>query len=185
MVIVDPDTFEETNLNRQVLATCDTLGRFKADVAAKTVESVNPAVKVFPYCLKLDNENAPKILDGIDVIADALDNIPSRLMLQEAAAKLNIPMVHGAVAGFEGQVMTVYPGDESLTAIYDGPSANDNKAKTGGAESILGVVSLTPAFVGALQVMEILKILLGRGRIFQKKMLYAQLETGEFQELKL
>jgi molybdopterin-synthase adenylyltransferase len=181
--IADPEKFDETNLNRQALALANTINMHKVETARQMVESINPAVELTAYPVAINKDNAGEILKGVAVIADALDNIPDRLLLQEQAAKLKIPLVHAAVAGFEGQIATIYPDDFTLNPIYGKPGAKDLKSDS--AESVLGVPALTPAFIGSLQVMEILKILLNRGNTFRKQMLYADLETGDFHQLSL
>jgi molybdopterin-synthase adenylyltransferase len=182
LVIVDPDKFDETNLNRQLFAFDHTINIDKVEAAEKILASVNPAVEVSAVAEKFTVENSDVLLAGVNVIADALDNISDRLFLQSQAAKLKIPLVYGTVAGFDGQVMTIYPGDMGLQLIYDGSGA---ETSTVNAESILGVPAVTPSIIGALQVMEILKILLKRGHVFQKRMMYAELESGKFMELNI
>jgi molybdopterin-synthase adenylyltransferase len=182
LVIVDPDKFDETNLNRQLFAFDHTVNIPKVEAAGKNLASVNPAVEVIAVADKFTTQNASFLLTGVDVIADALDNIPDRLLLQAQAEKLNIPLVYGTVAGFDGQVMTIYPGDKGLRAIYGGAGT---ESSTPNAESTLGVPSVTPALIGSLQVMEILKVLLNRGHVFHQKMIYAELESGKFMELNM
>jgi molybdopterin-synthase adenylyltransferase len=182
LVIVDPDNFDETNLSRQAFAFDYTLNSPKVEAAVKILASVNPAVDALPVAEKLTANNSPDLLAGVDVIADALDNIPDRLLLQAQAEKFNIPLVHGTVAGFDGQVMTVYPGDRTLDRMYGGGGIAPQSVT---AESILGVPAVTPAIIGSLQVMEILKILLNRGHVFKQQMMYAELESGKFMELNI
>jgi molybdopterin/thiamine biosynthesis adenylyltransferase len=182
LVIVDPDGFDETNLNRQALAFDHTLDIPKAKAAAKVLASVNPAVEVIAVVDRFSAQNSPRLLAGVDVIADALDNIPDRLVLQEQAAQLNIPLVYGTVAGFDGQVMTIYPGEIGLRAVYGAAGTEDS---TSNAESTLGVPAVTPALIGSLQVMEIIKILLNRSHVCHRKMMYAELESGKFMELNM
>jgi molybdopterin/thiamine biosynthesis adenylyltransferase len=153
----------------------------KAEAAKKELESVNPSVEVIAVVDAFTHQNAPDLFAGADVIADALDNMPNRLLLQAEAEKCNIPLVHGTVAGFDGQVMTVCPGDRSLDMIYGGGSESSGA----GAESLLGVPAVTPSIIGSLQVMEILKILLNRGQLLQKRMIYAELESGKFIKLNM
>ena len=104
-------------------------------------------------------------MKGHDVIIDALDSIETRFILQETAEKLRIPLVHGAIAGWYGQVTTIFPGDNTLDKIY---SKKDMK----GAEQELGNPSFTPALVASIQVSEALKILIGRGELLRKKILF-------------
>jgi tRNA A37 threonylcarbamoyladenosine dehydratase len=94
LVVVDCDRFDETNLNRQALCSRETLQKSKAVAAAETVASVNPGVRVVPHQSRIIASNADSLLAGADVIVDALDNAPDRLVLQEAARRLGVPLVH-------------------------------------------------------------------------------------------
>jgi len=180
MVVVDEDVFDETNLNRQALCTIKSLGNPKASEAVSAVAAVNPGVKVIPCQTKLTSSNVEKMLAGSDVIVDALDNVPDRLLLQEAAKNLGMPLVHGALAGFEGWVMTILPGDPGLRDIYGAQEESKNNAES--PEAVLGVPSVTPSLIAAMQVMEVFKILLKRGSIIRNRMLHVDLERGCFNE---
>lgn len=179
MIVVDLDVFEETNLNRQALCTIKNLGKLKSDEAVSAVAAVNPGVKVIPYEIKLISSNVEKMLAGSDVIVDALDNVPDRLLLQDAAHKLGIPMVHGALAGFEGWVMTIFPGDSGLKNIYGTQEESNN---TESPQALLGAPGVTASLIAAMQVMEVIKILLKRGNIIRNRMLHIDLERGSFNE---
>jgi molybdopterin/thiamine biosynthesis adenylyltransferase len=122
LTLVDGDTFFDHNLNRQLLSSEAVLGVSKARVAAERVRQINAAIEVSAHPVYADRENLDGLLAGVDVVMDALDRLPIRMILQDAAAQLNIPMVHGAIAGTMGQVMTILPGDPGLKALYgDGP----------------------------------------------------------------
>jgi molybdopterin/thiamine biosynthesis adenylyltransferase len=177
LVVVDRDAFDETNLNRQALSSKDSLGKPKVQSAVKALENINPAVNVTGYQVKLDESNARAILAGSQVIVDALDNVTDRLLLEKTAKDLKIPMVHGALAGFQGQVMTIFPEDEGLSRIY-GNGATSLEARER-PEAVLGVPALTASFIANLEAMEVLKILLNRGRLFRNMMLFVDLEEGE------
>jgi molybdopterin/thiamine biosynthesis adenylyltransferase len=177
LVAVDYDVFDETNLNRQALSSMETLGKSKPEAAAVTVSSINPGVKVIPCQVKLDSSNASEILAGSDVAVDALDNVQDRFLLERTAKKLGIPLVHGALAGFEGQVMTIFPDDPGLKHLYRNAGAGGDKSKR--PESILGVPTLTPSLIATLEAMEVLKIILKREKIFRNAMVHVDLETGQ------
>ncbi len=180
LLLVDLDVFEETNLNRQALCTIKSLGNPKASEAVSAVAAANPGVKVIPYQTKLTSSNVEKMLAGSDVIVDALDNVPDRLILQDAAQKLGIPLVHGALAGFEGWVMTIFPGDPGLKDIYGTQEESKNNAES--PQALLGAPGVTPSVIAAMQVMEVIKILLKRGNIIRNRMLHIDLERGSFNE---
>jgi len=176
--VIDGDVFDETNLNRQALSTVPGLGKAKALEAARLVGEANPAVEVMPVPVRLDAENAETLLAGADLVLDALDAIPVRLLLEKTARKMGIPLVHGALAGFTGQVMTIYPEDPGLTALYGNGAAGPAPAER--PEAILGVPAPTAAAVAVLQAMEAIKVLLGRGETLRNRILYLDLEAAQF-----
>jgi molybdopterin/thiamine biosynthesis adenylyltransferase len=177
LIVVDSDSFDETNLNRQALCSNLSLGKSKAEEAAEMVHSINPGVKVTPYPVRIDSTNAEKMLAGSDVVVDALDNAPDRLILEREAKRVGIPLVHGALAGFGGQLMTVFPEDTGLKLLYrdEGMKRVDPKSP----EAILGVPTVTPSIIGAFEAMEVLKIILKRGTVFRNTMVYVDLDIGE------
>ncbi len=181
MVVADDQRFDESNLNRQVFARTDTIGMPKVAAAAAMIAGINPAVAVDTHQCRVTEANADDFLSGVRVAVDAADNIGDRLLLQAACGRNNIPLVHGALAGFEGQVMTIFPGDPGLRMIYDEDSPS---ADAPAAEATLGVPAMAPALIGTLQAMEVVKILLHRDRTFQNRMLYAEIESGRFSEFK-
>jgi molybdopterin/thiamine biosynthesis adenylyltransferase len=180
LVVVDFDVFDETNHNRQALCSKKSLGKHKPEVAVDVVHSINPGVDVIPYQVRLDSSNAPEVLFGSDVVVDALDNIPDRFVLERTTKKLGVPLVHGALAGFEGWMMTIFPDDPGLKRIYRSEEAKEKDAKA--PEAILGVPSLTPCIIATLQAMEVLKIILKRGKIFRNIMAHVDLERGQLNE---
>jgi molybdopterin/thiamine biosynthesis adenylyltransferase len=183
LVLIDPDCFDETNLNRQALSGGQTLGKPKVQVAAAAVADINPAVRIIPHQKAFTRDEAHALLQGIDVILDGLDNIIDRIALQEAAYDLKIPFIHGAVAGFEGQVMTVLPGDTGLKRIYGDPATHDTKRDT--PEALLGTPAPAPALIAALQVMEALNVLLDRGKIHRETLTHVDLETFRIERFTL
>jgi len=177
--VIDGEVFSEDNLNRQLLCRERDLGRRKALVAAERVAAVNSAVELIAREEFLDRKNAPRLLAGSSVVVDALDRIYARVALERAAGRLKIPLVHGAIGGFLGEVTSLFPGEAGLESVYGkkpGPSAR-------GVESILGTPSPTPAVVASLQAVEVVKILLGKGTPFRGRLLYLELENGVFSEI--
>lgn len=175
---VDGDVFEESNLNRQILSDVPSLGQPKAVKAKERMALVNPFVQVEPFVQRLDSENAIDILKGHALIMDALDNIESRFVLQEAAEQLNIPLIHGAIAGWYGQVSTIFPGDKTLNWLYP-----DRQAK--GLEKELGNPSFTPALVASIQVSEAIKVIIGRGELLRRKILFINTLEQEYETIDL
>jgi len=177
LVAVDSDRFDETNLNRQALSSVPDLGRPKCEVAVRVLREVNPGVEVRAHAVQMDDTNAREILAGSNVIVDALDNVPDRFSIQAAARSLKIPLVHGAVAGFEGQLMTIFPEDTGFSLLYG--TGHEERHPEKSPEALLGVPAVTPSFVATLQVMEVVKILLNRGTPLRNLMVHVDLEAGE------
>lgn len=176
--VVDGDVFDETNLNRQLLSSSMNLGRPKTLAAQQRVMAVNPLVEVEAFQTLLIAENAVPLLDGCDVAVDALDNIPSRLVLQQAARSAGIPLVHGAVAGWIGQVCVVQPGQELLNSLY--PASTD----TQGEEQETGTLSFTAALTASWQAAETVKLLLGKPGL-DGEILELDLLNSSFVKIKL
>ncbi|MDW7773189.1 MAG: HesA/MoeB/ThiF family protein [Desulfobulbaceae bacterium] len=179
IVAVDPDVFEEHNLNRQLLATIDQLGRKKADAAAQRVAAVNPAVTVRPVPEAFGEHNGPELLQGADAAVDALDSIPVRLLLAEVCTACGIPLVHGAIAGWYGQVATQFPGEQTLQQLYP------RNRKLPGIEAIQGNPSFTPAVIASLEAAEVVKILLQTGELIRNRCLAIDLYHMEVKEFPL
>jgi molybdopterin/thiamine biosynthesis adenylyltransferase len=178
LLVVDHDVFDETNLNRQALSDTRSIGTAKSQKAADQVASINPAVDVHSLKVQIDHDKALEIFDGVDVVVDALDNIPDRFVIEKAAKTLGVPFIHGAIAGFDGQVMTIFPEDQGLASLYgNGDVKKDDPARPG---AVLGVPAITPSLVATLQVMEVIKILLDRGNPFRNKLVHVDLESGQF-----
>ena len=182
LAVVDYDSFDETNLNRQALSSVDVIGKLKADIAKEAVKKINPAVNVTSFNSRLDASNVEKISTGSDVIIDALDNISDRFLLEEFAKKLEIPLVHGAVAGFEGQIMTIFPDDAGMENIYGKKTKEIPPEKS--PVSILGVPAVTPAIIASYQVIEAVKIILKKGDQLRNMLGYMDLAKFESRKLK-
>lgn len=181
LVVVDGDAFVENNLNRQLGCTVATLGRPKAEVMAERVRDVNPATRVTARVAWLGAENATALLAGAQVVVDALDSLPARLLLQAACAEQQVPLVHGAIAGYTGQVMTILPGDQGLAALY---GARD-RLPAHGIEAVTGNPAATPMLVAAWQTHEVVKLLTGRGTPIRNRLLVLDAEFGEVTEIRL
>jgi molybdopterin/thiamine biosynthesis adenylyltransferase len=183
LVVMDHDVFDETNLNRQAVSSTAALGRTKCEEAGRLLQQINPAVLLTAHVKKLEAAAAVTDLQGCHVAVDALDNIADRYCLEKAAKTLNIPMVHGAVGGFAGQVMTIFPEDTGLESLYgkDPDSLNDANR----TEAFMGVPGVTPWLVAGYQAMEVVKILLGKGDVLKNCLLFIDLESGQSDRLHL
>lgn len=175
---VDADVFDETNLNRQILSDTTLLGYRKAKAAYDRMKKVNPEIKLSPVNKRLDEGNGIDIIKGHDVVVDALDNPLIKKLLANLCSRENIPMVHGAIGGWYGQISTIFPGDKTINTLYKG----DN---TFGVEKQLGNPPFTPALIGSLQAAEVIKLLINRGDLLRNKILYVDLLTMDFDLIEL
>jgi len=180
LILIDGDVFEEHNLNRQLLSGEAKLGTHKVEAARQRVAEINGAVEVTGHAVTLDRENLPRLLAGADVVVDALDRLPTRLVLQDGAQALGIPMVHGSIAGFLGQVMTIFPGDPGLRGLY-----GDGELPEQGLEAQLGTPAATPMAVAAWEAQEVVKIITGRGELLRHRLLVLDMESGASDVLRL
>ena len=181
LILIDGDAFEEHNLNRQLLSTEAGLGQDKVRAARERVAEVNGAVEVIYHAVVLTRENLPRLLEGADVVVDGLDRLPARLILQEGAQALGIPMVHGSIAGFLGQVMTIFPEDPGLRGLYGDPGDLPEQ----GLEAQLGTPAATPMAVASWEAQEVVKMLLNRGELLRHKLLVMDMESGTVEVVQL
>jgi molybdopterin/thiamine biosynthesis adenylyltransferase len=177
LVLADPDVFEEHNLNRQLFSSPARLGRAKVEAARERVAEVNPAVTVVAHRAAFSRENGQSLLSGCSAVVDGLDNIHTRRVLAAISRDLSLPFVHGAIAGWYGQVAVQMPGEDISPLL--GPISAEGK----GLEANLGNPAFTPAAIASLQVAEVAKILLGRGSL-SGRVLFANLLDMEFEVLR-
>ena len=162
ITIVDKDIIEQTNLNRQILHYDRDIGRRKTDSAEEKLRAINPDITIHAIETTIDESNASQIIGDADGIVDAMDNYPTRYLLNDIALKKNIPLFHGAISGFHGQVTTIIPGKTAcLRCIV--PSAPPKE--------VFPVVGATPGVIGTMQVNEVLKYILGRGTLLTNRLL--------------
>lgn len=176
LTLIDGDTFETSNLNRQLLSTENLIGVPKAEAAKKRVNAVNSEVMVTHLVEYLDEVSLRDRIKDADVVMDCLDSIDTRFKLQDVAKDASIPIVSGAIAGVTGQVTTIFPGDKGYELIYGKKSREQSK----GVETRTGNMAYCALFVAALQSSECIKILLKRGDLLQNKLLIAELWTNIF-----
>jgi molybdopterin/thiamine biosynthesis adenylyltransferase/rhodanese-related sulfurtransferase len=158
--IVDNDTVDVSNLQRQVIHTTDRVGVLKVDSAEETIKALNPDVNVVKYPVRLDAENIMDILIGYDIVVDGLDNFPTRYLLNDASVRLRIPIVSAAILGFEGQLSVFKPYDgPCYRCLFPTPPPAD-MAPSCGANGVLGVL---PGTMGLLQATEVIKLILDVG----------------------
>jgi len=174
--IIDMDVVDESNLQRQILHNMDRVGDRKVDSAKKTLTALNPDVDVVTYDVRLGADNVLDIFAGYDVIVDGTDNFPTRYLVNDASLKLDIPVVHGSIFRFEGQVSVYLP--------HDGPCYRCQVPEPPPAElapscAEAGVLGVLPGIVGSIQAMEAIKLLLGLGEPLAGRLLaYDALEES-------
>lgn len=172
--IIDGDSFSKTNLNRQIYCTKDTLGVKKALVGSEKIQNIGIVCTVNAICTNITMINYYDHLAGMDIIIDCVDNVETRLVLQEACNKLMIPIVHGAINGLCGHVTTVMPNTNMLGEIY----------KTG-MRKTEETISFSPCLIASLQVSECIKMLTNNANNLVNKLLIVDLETNEFNIMSL
>ena len=179
--IVDADVVDASNLQRQVIHSTIRLGEPKADSARRTIESLNPGVDVVPFEERLDADSVDRILRaGWDVVVDGADNFPTRYLLSDAAVWHGLPLVHGSIYRFEGQVTVLSPGEgPCYRCLFPAPPPPELAPSC--AEG--GVLGVLPAVIGSLQAAETLKLLLGLGDTLVGRLLLYDALAASFAEV--
>ena len=174
--IVDHDRVELSNLNRQVLHWEEDLQKEKVLSAQDKLRKLNRHVDVETMNKTITEENIQDLLKGCHAIVDAMDNLPTRYILNKAALDKGIPFFHGAVRAFEGRMMTVAPGDSAcLRCLYHGPVAQEK----------FPVIGVAPAVVGCIQATEVIKYLVGMGELLLNRLLIYDGLSMKFTEFKV
>ena len=158
--VIDMDVVDASNIQRQILHNMDRVGMRKVDSAKQTLSALNPDLKVLTYDVRLGADNILDIIDGYDVIVDGTDNFPTRYLVNDAALLKRIPVVHGSIFRFEGQVtiFNPYVGPCYRCMIPEPPPA---ELAPSCAEA--GVLGVLPGIIGSIQALEALKLILGLG----------------------
>ncbi len=175
--IADHDQVELSNLNRQILHWNEDIGKDKIDSAETKLHRLNPDIMIETISDTISENNVMRMLDGCDVIVDAMDNLPTRYLLNRAAIEKDIPFIHGAVSGFEGRAMTIVPGKSScLRCLYHGAIPPPEK---------FPVIGVTPALIGCIQATEAIKYIAGMGDLLTNRLLIYDGLSLEFKEFKV
>jgi adenylyltransferase/sulfurtransferase len=186
--IVDDDEVTLSNLQRQILYTTEAVGMAKTASAGKTLEALNPGIKVIPHAVRLTPENADAIIKGYDLVADGCDNFETRLAVSDACTKARKPLVSAAILRFDGQLSTFKPHVKDANGkplpcyrclVPEAPPAEGlNCADVGVLGAIAGVM-------GTLQGVEVVKELLGMGTSLAGRVLIYDGLTADFRTVKL
>ncbi len=160
--LIDHDHVALSNLNRQILHWEEDVGRKKVESARTKLRNLNRAVEIEAIAETITEANVSRLVDGYDVIVDAMDNLPTRYALNRCAVEKDIPFFHGAVTGFEGRAMTVIPGKTAcLRCMYRGPVPQVK----------FPVIGVAPAVIGGIQATEVIKYLVGIGKLLTDRLL--------------
>jgi adenylyltransferase/sulfurtransferase len=166
--VIDDDRIELSNLQRQIAHTTGRVGELKAESARATFEALNPDVRVVAHTGRLTAANARELLGAYDLVVDGSDNFPTRYLVNDACVLLGKPLISAAVYRFEGQVLSIFPGDgPCYRCLFESPppAGMVPSCREGG---VLGVV---PGVVGTLQAAEALKVILGIGEPLRGRLL--------------
>ena len=180
--LVDDDVVDASNLQRQVIHNTERIGMPKTESARKTIEALNPDVKVVEYNLRLNADNILGILEDYDIVVDGADNFPTRYLLNDASVRLRKPVVSASILSFDGQISTFVPFEgPCYRCLYPTPPPAE-LAPSCSANGVLGVMAGT---MGTLQANEVIKLVLGIGDpLVGRLLLYEALGT-RFTELKV
>jgi molybdopterin/thiamine biosynthesis adenylyltransferase len=180
--IVDFDVVDVSNLQRQIIHTTDRVGERKVESAKRSINALNPDIKVVTYEEMLGAGNVERLIAGYDVILDGTDTFETRYLLNDAAVIAGIPVIHASVFRFEGQLTTFIPYEgPCYRCLYPTPPPPELAPGC----SVAGVLGVVPGILGLLQANEALKVLLGIGNTLSGRLLLFDALETEFTELKL
>lgn len=177
LIVIDGDKHEESNLNRQLTATEETMGQWKVWAVRERLRSVNSQVEVEVHAEFLTEENAAELLEGADLVMDALDSASARLLLEKGCQELGLTVVYAAIGGWFGVLGVNFPGDQIMSRLFGGP----NK----GIESVLGNPAFTPAVVASLAVAEAVKIITEKPLSLKNTCLHIDLLNMKFEHFSM
>ena len=180
--IVDFDQVDLSNLQRQIIHSTERIGMLKTESAKKTIQALNPDVNVTLYNEKMDSSNIMSLIKDYDYVVDGSDNFPTRYLVNDACVMKNKTLIHGSIYRFEGQVTVFKPGDgPCYRCLYPEPPPPGMvpNCQEGG---VLGVLA---GVIGNLQVVEVLKLILGIGKPLVGKLLIYDALNTEFRNLRL
>ena len=180
--LVDSDTVETSNLQRQIIHSTHDIGRRKLDSAEEKLSALNPGIRIAKHHARLTSANALQILIDYDIVADGTDNFPTRYLVNDACVLLGKPNVYGSIFRFEGQA--------SVFATQDGPCYRclyPEPPPPGMVPSCAegGVLGILPGLIGVIQATEVIKIILGKGDSLAGRLLLVDALNMRFSELKL
>ena len=180
--LVDFDSVDSTNLQRQVLFGTSDVGRPKIAAAADRLRNLNPEIQIDTFETHLSSENALELFQDYDIIVDGTDNFPTRYLVNDACVLLGKPNVYGSIFRFEGQITVFgYPDGPCYRCLYPEPPPPGLVPSC--AEG--GVLGVLPGIVGTIQAAETLKLIIGKGQPLVGRLLLFDALAMRFRELKL
>ena len=180
--VVDMDTVEESNLQRQILHSTETIGKNKVDSAEKTLSTLNPDVNIITYNTRLNKDNAIEIIENYDVVVDGTDNFQTRYLINDASVKTGKPVVHGSIFKYEGQITVFDPKDgPTYRDIFPEPPQNGTAPNCTEA----GVLGVLPGIVGSIQALETIKLILEIGEGLSGRLIVFDALEMSFHEYKI
>ena len=174
LTIIDDDSFDETNLNRQLYCHTENIGKSKVQETKKQLNKINPLVTINAIPDKLTQQTGYKYIKEHDLAIDALDSAKDRIVLQDICEETNTVLISAAIGGWYGQLTIIKPGDKTLSKIYP-----DSEQK--GIELELGNPAFTPALLASLQASEAVKYLLSKNTLSSSQILYIDLLNLDFE----
>lgn len=182
IALVDNDTVEISNLQRQIAHSVNTIGMPKVESAKRTFEGLNPDVNIIALQRRISKDDIIDLIKDYDVVVDGSDNFPTRYLVNDACFLAKKPLVSGAILRFEGQVTTIMPGDgPCYRCLFEEPPPPGLVPSCQEA----GVLGVLPGVIGGLQATEVLKLILGKGEVLKGELLiYNALKTS-FRKVKI
>lgn len=180
LTLVDGDTFEESNLNRQILCTTGNLGKSKAEAGRDRVQAINPAIEVKSIHEFVDKNNATSIIKDANVVVDCLDSISTRFIVEQVCKEEKIPMVSAAIGGSVGQATVVFPEDDGLRLIYGNSNGPDK-----GIETHQGTLAYAATLMAAVQCAEVVNLICTGTSSLHNHLLIAEIDDKNFVKILL
>lgn len=182
LALIDNDTVELSNLQRQIAHNVDRIGMEKAESARMTFETLNPDVTIIPIKKRISKDNIIDLIKDYDVIVDGSDNFPTRYLVNDACVMSRKPLVSGAILRFEGQVTTIVPGEgPCYRCLFEEPPPPGLVPSCQEA----GVLGVLPGVIGGLQATEVLKLILGKGDLLRGELLIYHALRTTFRKVKV
>jgi adenylyltransferase/sulfurtransferase len=182
IALIDNDTVEMSNLQRQIAHSVNTIGMPKVESAKKTFEALNPDVNIVAIQKRISKDNIIDLIRDYDIVVDGSDNFPTRYLVNDACFMAKKPLVSGAILRFEGQLTTILPGDgPCYRCLFEEPPPPGLVPSCQEA----GVIGVLPGVIGGLQATEVLKLILGKGEVLKGELLIYNALKTTFRKVKV